>query len=342
LALVLPSASSILTGSSAPDSVSDTGYDTRPLSVFSPIEDLKRAVLENTDNADRVALLCNAVSGRWTREMRSFWTALVENYQSGEHSAQKLLAALRTSIGHFPPFLRALHSLFSDKFPSSSIPKDWYRLRNWAYSIWEAESFFVRHVQRFPTTSSLIDIFEDEMEAKHYYAWNPVWKKVFLNIEIGAGALSLAERVRESYGRRGWLLGLINVWGSLAGTQWLSDSRRFFVEFQESLCYLWRGYSYSTEMVIEKWGEGRADPTLFDTCVHSLGKGLALKGDLGNLAKCYVVMEKGSSAWGQFMQGAEEGFKNVGHDKGFLRLALELDSYKGMKGVLEYLSQGGE
>jgi hypothetical protein len=74
-----------------------------------------------------------------------------------------------------------------------------------------------------------------------------------------------------------------------------------------------------------------------------------LKGELRNLAKCYVVIEKNSSAWGQFcsawgqfMQGAEEGFKEAGDDKGFLYLALELDSYKGMKGVLEYLSQGGQ
>jgi hypothetical protein len=249
-----------------------------------------------------------------------------------------LLAAFNPGSTHPGRTFGILLIRFSDKFPSSSIPKRWYRLQ-FHYS--EADFFVIHHIKRYPTTSCFIDMVEDEKEtseARRSY----IWERIFLGIAVDTGALSLAQRLRESYRRRGQLrTNYLNLWTSLCGklqeNVFYSFSTQLLIEFQLELCYLDIGAeNINLEGMIEKWSKVGLVAPFFWECMQAFGKKLAMEGNSGSLARWYGWIPEGF-AREKFLRGAEDGFKKLGCDKGFIRLALDLDSYDEMREVLKYL-----
>jgi hypothetical protein len=262
----------------------------------------------------------------------------VDKYRGNEASAEQLLAALRARANDALS-MNTLHRLFSDQFPSSRIPPCWYHYQKtaggWLFD--SGHDFIVGHIQRFPISSSLIDVVPVEKESFEPYP-SGIWHTVFQIIDPSEDAFHLAERVRYICRIRGMLSDYIGMWGNLQMNTIGSSSRSLFMRFQEGLCYLDLGESHGLKRMFAAYRF--SDPAGFlGACAETLGRRLALKEDYMNLVEWCQYFMLSYTGWQDFMRGADNGFKEVGNEKGLLRLALELPagSYEGMRRVLKFL-----
>jgi hypothetical protein len=323
----LPPASSILT----------TGSPT-PAPPVSVIEDLKQAVLKNPKNADHVVQLSRAFTvGNSEGASCLLWLTMVDNYQGDKEGlADILLATLRANSGpsSVDSALLRLHEIFSNRFPSSSIPKDTYHLLRQARSLLDAERFLIDHLQGFCTRSSLIDMTENEMDPSYPICLH-IWEPVFLRIPINSDILILAERLRKSHSKWCTLPEYVRLWERLVRKELDSLERQLFVEFQEALTQM--GMRTGVTRVVERWGKVPRVVWFLEECVRALGKMLALSIRTLDLVEWYgLIVDHAPHIRESFIRGLAEGFQERGYDKGLIKFALHMDS-GGMRDVLNFL-----
>jgi hypothetical protein len=329
-------AASINTKYTAPVTIaSDISHRALPPLVMT-VEELKRAVLESPDNADYlVQLLQTHSDASLTFGTGDFWRVVVDGYQGNHVSAEKLLAVLRERV-ELSLSLRRLHFLFSYKFPSTSIPKYWYRFPDTELP-GSAQSILVYHIRAFPASSSLIEIVEDKVEIPDGDRLD-IWKAVFDHIAVNRDSLKLARRVLEYYAGEERLNfpRFLSLWEK---SFYLRESGEFgkFRRLQEALCHLCEGRMKKFVEWVSLWD--KVIPPPFDQELVEAGKFIVRWGNPDNVLRdCYrEIRERDSTNAELILRGAWEGFREIGYETGLVYLARGLDDVDLVHEVLDFI-----
>ena len=329
------------TGSAAPNlSTPNLGHEaerfTRPT-----LANLQRMVLENPNNGSYLIQLSEAFEESRVQEIEDFCDAVVDQYLGDANSAELLLSSFKDNYRHDDSHTcKILYRLFSYKFPASSIPKHAYHLQR--TDPISAIKFLVDHIRRFCTTSSLIELVEDEMEISKA-ARLEIWKGVFgvygdTALKVECGMMDLGRRVRNYFTVRGEIRQLLSLWDRHQRDPKLPLATREFLLFQEALHYLDDGLSSSFVNWV-RMTEGHISFPYSEE-VFQLGKRLASKDNIALLARCYSAMVEGcyEDDRDRLLWGAAEGFRQAGREyKGMILVALDLNEVHAIHRLLRYM-----
>jgi hypothetical protein len=310
--------------------IPNSSYGTAPPFSITAIEDLKRAVRETPENgynAVRLSRLSRTLEPPYVSVL--FWDTTVDRHPGDQFSAERFLAAFKAEPQEGNSDFERLLRRFSDKFPSSSIPKECYGFLKASTcdtraSHDAADAFVVAHLRRFLSKSCLVALVEDEGEKLDSWRWE-IWKRVFSATSMTDPAVfRVAQRIREGCVRRGHVGKFMHLWESLLhGSSW--GSLQDFRELQLALCHLAFGESSDGggkfQNLVDRWLSYRRVRRVHFLLVQEIGRTLALTKDFGFLASCLSgIPTSDERVW--VLEGAKKLFEENGNGKGFIDWAL--------------------